>query len=421
MAELRSEWEKRIASQLRESEQRWEPDFGYRMWLAAFTDALLACEGTDVELIRDAAEAAPAIAGASDHACWMTVARRLVHDPRYRDEGLRLLERAAALAEQAEWPASEQADALLAACAIADPVDLDHARDLHGRAVSAAEGMDDDGIGRLELHARVAAGLVGAPAAAELAWRTGQTLVAHRRRVSDEDHLPWSATLRAIALLHPHTGLALVGRWEDAGHMLLHSTIPVAMPALAEAGFLTPADALALLALAGEDTNPVAAATALLEQTPPGPARAAALSEISLRIRRDLLPDTRAWAAQSLHEWAAAEGFADADAVRTLEPLLATAEERPGSRPWAASAVSKRDEREQAAEAIVTRAANGDPAAVDGDLRELARLFAGQRIATYLDAVTNAVIPSRRAELIDALATFSYRPPGRQLPRRRHP
>ena len=405
VTELRSEWDDQIASQLRQSEYRSEPDFGYRLWLAALTDALLACRGTDVELIRDAVAAAPAIAGAGDHACWMTVARRLVHDQRYRDEGLRLLERAAAQAAGAEWPASQQADALLAACAIADPFDPDHARDLHARAVSAAEGMDDEGIGRLELHARVASELAATPEARDLAERTGQTLVAHRRRVTDEDRLPWRATLRAIALLHPQTAVALVGRWEDEGHMLLSSTLPASAAPLAESGFLTPIESLALLRLAGEETNPVSAATALIEQLPPGQ-RADAVSELSLRIRCDLLPDTRTWAAQLLHKWASGQGYGDAAAVRALESLVGVADERLASRPWAAAAASERDEREAAADAIVTRAAHGDPAAVDNDLRELAELFAGGRIEAYLEAVTEAVIPSRRIALVDALAAL---------------
>jgi hypothetical protein len=297
VTELRAEFGESIAKRLSGSEGRCEPDFGHRMWLAAFTDALLASEQTDIDLIRDAAAGA-ATAGPSERACLMTIARRLVHDERYRDEGLRILGDAAALAERQELPASEQADALLTACAVADLVDPAQALDLHARAVCAAEGMDDDGIGRLELHAQVASQLTGTPAAAELAWHTGQALVAHRRRVSDEEHLPWQDTLRAITLLHPPTGLVLVARWEDELHLLLPSSIHPATSALAESGFLTPTEALTLQMLAGEEANPVPAATAILERMPTGPARSAALSELSLRIRRDLLPDPRAWAAQ---------------------------------------------------------------------------------------------------------------------------
>ncbi len=404
--ELRAEFEETIAKGLHTREHRRESDFGHRMWLAAFTDALLACKGTDIDLIRNAAAGAGTTAGVGEHACLMTIARRLVQDERYCDEGLRILEHAAALTEQRELPASEQADALLGACAIADPVDCEHARDLHARAIRAAEGMDDDGIGRLELHARIASQLTGTPAAAELAWRTGHTLVRHCRRVSDEEHLPWRDTLRAITLLHPQTGVAFVGRWEDEGHLGLSSSVPAAAPALAESGFLRPVEALALQVLAGEEANPVSSATAILELIPEGPTRAAALSELSLRIRRDLLPDSRAWAAQSLHEWAGSHGLADVDAVRALQPLLESAEERRRSRPWMNSVTSDRDERERAAKKILSRARKGDPERVVCDLHELAALSDGTRISSYLETVADAVIPSRRGELADALAAL---------------
>ncbi len=212
--------------------------------------------------------------------------------------------------------------------------------------------------------------------------------------------------MRAIALLHPQTALAFVGRWDDEGHLSLDITVAAAAAALAESGFLTPSDSMVLLGLSGEETNPVRAATAVLDQMPQGPARAAALSELSLRIRRDLLPNTRAGAAQSLHKWATQQGIAGADAVRALEPLLTATEEHRTSRPWATSAESDRDERKRAVDEIVRRAEGGDPAALDGDLRALAKLFAADQISRYLTAVAEAVIPSRRADLVDALAAL---------------
>jgi hypothetical protein len=67
-----------------------------------------------------AADAAEETAGGGAYTCWQTAARRLVRDERYRGR-LKLVERAAAAVEAAEWPASPQADSLLDACAIADP------------------------------------------------------------------------------------------------------------------------------------------------------------------------------------------------------------------------------------------------------------------------------------------------------------
>jgi hypothetical protein len=66
-----------------------------------------------------AADAAQEPAGGGAYACWQTAARRLVR--RERGEGLKLVERAAAAVEAGEWPATQRADSLLGACAIADP------------------------------------------------------------------------------------------------------------------------------------------------------------------------------------------------------------------------------------------------------------------------------------------------------------
>ena len=306
IADLRDKWQTHLEESARPGAvNRREADNGYRIWVAAFTDAVLACAGTDHALIALAADSAQEMAGRGAYACWLAAARRLVRDERYRAAGLKLIERAATAVEAAQWPASQQADALLTACAIADPVDEAHARDLHTRAIHSAEGMDDEGIGRLEFHADLAAGIAGTPDAAPLAWRTAQALIAHRNRVSDEDQLPWRKTLRAVALLHPQTALALVSRLEDECYMYLHATVPAVASALAETRFLAPTQALALLPLAGEATPAIDATTELLELVAHGPQRSAALEAVSLRIRRDIVPDARTRAAEALMTWAA--------------------------------------------------------------------------------------------------------------------
>ena len=411
IAELRAEWEKHLRGHLRErSAYRREPDFGYRLWLAAFTDALLTCEGTDTALLALAADAAEEMAGGGAYACWLAAGRRLVCDERYRSEGLRLVERAAGAVEAAEWPASQQADSLLDACAIADRVgDEVHARDLHARAIRAAEGMDDDAIGRLELHARVAAGIAETPVAASLAWRTAQALVAHRNRVSDDDHLPWRETVRAAALLHPPTALALVGRFEDDCHMYLHATVPTVASPLVQAGFLEPAQALALLPLTGERTAAIDVTTELLERIPQGPERSAAVAAVSLRIRRDVLPDARAGASQALIEWAAQNGLADSEAVSALRPYCpppaTDKEEGESTRRWSGGE-SEWDRRARLADDILERADAADPASVDRDLAELADLYGAERISRYLKAVAEGLVPSQRAAFVDALGAI---------------
>lgn len=410
VAEFRAEWEQTLQRSHEQYGYRRDPDFGYRIRLAAFSEALLACKGTDTELLALAADAAEDIAGSGAYGCWLSAARRLTRDRRYRAYGLRLIDAAAAAVEAADWPASQQAESLLDACAIADPVDAEQARELHSRAIKAAEGMDDEAIGRLELHARVAGDIAGTPAAAELAWRMAQALVTHRNRVSDDEHLPWRETLRAVARLHPPTGLALIARWEDDCHMSLHSTVPVAARPLVETGYLQPADSLALLPLAGERGASVQTATWLLERLPPGPERTSALAALSLRIRRDVLADERPGSASALIEWAELHDLASAQAVVDLRPYCTPARRDSNPAPPVRrqdDGESEWDRRTRLVDVVLARVGSTAPANVSGDLAELAELYGADRVPVYLRRVADATVPSKRGELIDVLGSIA--------------
>ncbi|MDO8213984.1 hypothetical protein [Conexibacter sp. CPCC 206217] len=410
VSELRAEWEDQLQRELREqAAYRREHDYDHTIWVAAFTDALLACDGTDIELLRLASDAGERRAGRSAFACWLAAARPLLNDARYQREALKLVERAAVAIEAEEWPASQQADSLLDACSMVDPVDAEHARDLHARAIRAAEGLDDEAVGRLELHARVAANVTGIPDAAPLAWRTAQALVAYRNRVSDDERLPWRKTLAAIAILHPQTALALVARFEDDCHMGLHESVPVVAGPLARTGFLTPVQAMSLLLLAGEAIGAIDVATELLDLLPPGPDFTSALAALSLRIRRDLLPGTRSSAAQTLLDWAEGRGVSSMATISALHAYISPTEEEEHTpahtREWQGGETDW-DRRARQADEIVERARVGNPAVVESDLRELANLFGSSRVSEYLARVADSVVPSRRSELIDTLGSI---------------
>jgi hypothetical protein len=400
ITKLRTEFAARFTGQAEDRRARGERDYGQRMCIAAFTDALLACRGSDVELIRSAADR-----HSDDFACLMSIARRLVLDERYAEEGLRILETAASLIESREMPASEQADCLLEACGVADQLDGAHARDLHARAVRAAEGMDDDGVGRLAMHARIAAQLTGT-SRATLAWRMSQALLAHRLRVSDEEQLPWRETLRAATMLDPPTGLLLIARWEHEGHLLLRSSIDAAAPALAQTGLLEPRQTLSLLLLAGEDSDPVTPAIAILELIEAGPEQKAAMDELSLRIRRDMHSSARQWAAQSLSEWASGSGLGELEAIRALAPLASEEHEQSRSRAWLGTEGEWKEQRERTVKRVFAHAEKGDLTKLEPDLLTLQEHGGAQEIAGYLTKVAETVLPSRRAELAAALGAL---------------
>lgn len=403
VTELRTSWDEGMRGGSRDRGD--EPDYGYRTWVVSVVDSVLASTGADTALVNELADSVAEISGDSDAHCWLAMARRLVRDDRYRREGLKLIERAASAIEAAEMPASQQADFLLEACGVAHPVDAEQARDLHIRAIRAAEGVDDATIGRLDFHAEVAADLFGVDAAAGLAWRTAEVLVSQRLRVNDDEHLPWVKTLRAVARLHPQTALALAARWEDSGYFHLWESVPALASALGKSGFLTPRQALAILPLAGEEASGVGAAVDLLERMSAGPDRNAALGWLSYRVRRDLRPDARARAAHVLAEWADARGYNANEAVRLLRPYRP-----PPSRPEA-NVVSGRfaqeqSEREQRADEIVAAASTMDIENLEADLAELAKLYVPDRIPAYLEAVADGLVPSQRIAFIATLGAL---------------
>jgi hypothetical protein len=414
--ELRAAWEERLGSSGRAAVYRsGERDFGFVTFASALTDAIVAARGEDHDLVAALADRVAEVAGAPQSS-WLAIAERLIGDDRYRDAALRLVERAAEHAESAEWPASEKAEVLLDACAIADRTDPVHAAELHARAIRAAEGMDDDATGRLELHARLAATLAGTPDAAPLAWRTAEVVAGHKWRVSDSDHLPWRETVKACAALHAPTGLALVSRWEEGGHLSLYATAPAVARVVAANGYLAPAQAIALLPLAREHGAGIAAGTELLELIPAGPERAEALARLGLRIRRDILPGEREYAAQTLTAWAAEHGLADHESVARLAPYLASPAPAAGaagpvrSRNWDDAGTREEtdwERKERLADEVLERAAHADPSRVADDLAELAEFYGAARIPEYMHRVAERVVPSRRGALVDALGKLS--------------
>lgn len=387
-----------------------EIDYGHRHWVAAFTDAVLACTGTDLDLIRSVAEDVPS---GDRFQCWLTIARKLVSDDRYSTEGLLLLERAATFIEEAEAPASEKTEALLETCAISDPVDRVQAQDLHDRAVTAAESMDDDGAARLHLHACVAEMLEPGPEHRALLSRLAAAVERYVLRVSDDRRLPWAETIKATATLDPQAATVLICRWEDLGLMLLEESIAACIvPFVAEALFRSE-DALALLTLSGEEVNSMPAAIELLNRLGSGPDRSAAIANTSSRIRRDLLGHARSSAAAALRSWASSNDVTSSFVIE-LEPYVEPEREEVRRGPWRDDAGAERRawvakleaEREDAAR-IVEQARDPSARSLEEDLSKLVDLTQASRIPDYLNAYLDSVTVAQRREFLIALAAIS--------------
>ena len=390
-----------------------ETDYGHSRWLSAFMDALLACRGTDLSLVRAVVEEVPRAASGDQYQCWLTIARKLVTDDRYRTEGLLLLEKAATFIEEAEVPANEKIEALLDACAIADPVDRVQAQDLHARAVIAAESMDDEGAARLQLHACVTETLQPGPECRPLLNRVAAAVARYRLRVSDDRRLPWVETIKATATIDPQTAAVLICRWEDEGLTPLEQSIDAAVVPFADGPLFTAEDALALLDLSGEEASSMPATTDLLDRVDPGPDRAVALTHTCERIRRDLLGHARSSAAAALRGWASANGLGTSSCVTALEPYVEPERERVDRGPWRDQASADRAEREwtakreaqrQEASRILERARDPSARSLEEDLSKLVDVSQHQQISDYLNEYLAWVTVAQRQEFLTALA-----------------
>lgn len=385
------------------SGQAWSqnrPRFG--SWVRPVCDTLLLATGAAPSLVRRAADAA--IQGPSDTWVWQELASTLISDSRYRREALSLINRAADTSEGRSQPPRELAEFLLELANVTTSWDADVAADLYSRAVDTARELDDESIGALTVHAELAPSLAGHPKAPELAARIDSSLSIYRSRVSDEDYLPWAATLRGIASMHPPSGLALLSRWEDTRDLRLpRSVAPVAQAGMRR-GFLSASDVLAMLGLAGEATDRADAALPALDQLEQdrAPALAGELEYVSLAIRRDLTPRARHEAAQTLSGWAREHGRASMEAIRALMPYVDT----PPSAPPASNYSLAREGR-SSAPALLRAASGRSPATLAKDLDTLWREHGVENSTRrYLDAMAQAQAPRNRTAFLDALTNL---------------
>lgn len=389
------------------SQQPWyEPDYRFGRWLKLACETLLACRGTDLEIVGRAADAAANVSGRGDIHAWKSMAERLVHDRRYRDLAMVLVDRAADVVEGRTQPASELSDFLLDLCDIADRHDPQLAGDLYTRAVAAREGLDDEGVARLFMHAHLAPSLAGQPLAATFAERIARAVVDYRLRVSSEDYLPWRETLRAAALAHAPSGLAIASRWEDQRHLRISRSLPIVLEPCVDTGLLSARDALSLTSyLLGPATG--GTTRRLLEQVTTNGGRSAAiaeLEELSLLIRRDLSGAARTREAKGLTELAQDVGLGDLPGIAMLAPYIQydpTADRATADEPY------RRGESRSGVSDILEAAERCPPGQLAARLDELERLYASdEQTAEFLSRATTTVPPAMRVAVLANLTSL---------------
>lgn len=388
--------------------RQWDlnrPGVTFLQWVRPLCETLILARGSAPKLLERIAGSARMPSGEKNLHVWEQVAAILRTDNRYRPFALRLLADAAQEAEQRVQPASELSGFLLDLSELADPYEVDLAAELYNRAVTAASGLDHEGIAALNTHARVAPSLSADEGAPTFARRIADVLSDYRNRVSDEDYLPWRQTLKAVTYLHPPSGIATLSRWEDERHLRIFHSAGPAISAAVETGYLHPSDGLALLGLLDEDAVLSPHATEFLERVAEqegGSRLADEVAHLSQWIRKDNLPGARESSAEKLYAWSAERNLDGLEAVRALKPYFELVEAHDESPPRPERATrAKRFEPKAKPPQLQEESVE----ALEAWLSELTDLLIGEDgVSAALEAVSGDLPHGKRVLIFEALA-----------------
>lgn len=390
--------------------QRREEAIGaYESWADAALGALAALSSDSTEVIAAVIDAAPKVEAAAAFSVPITAAARLIHQSRYRSLAFGLLDRVSAETEISAEPAGERSTRLLRMAGIADPYNAELAGDFFDRAVKAAEGLDQQGVGVLRVGAAIGTALGEAAPDPELAERLARAIERYVPFVPDADHLPWREVISAVTHLHSPAGFALATRWESEARLGLGVSVAELVPVANELGFLAPEECLQILRLGERRSFPVKHAIGCLEELRRGgaPKRArlgSALASLSLYVRRDLLDQDRFATAIALSEWLAEN---DLDHLPGAAELLQTADfAKALKRPDSDGGIElRRKDPDEKVAAVLDAAREDSPERLEQHLGELNDLYGGPRqLAAYLDRFAEGLAPSQRRAALEALA-----------------
>lgn len=298
-----------IAKREREYNGRWHR-YGtrYRYWARCLVWVLVRAEGDATTLIRSVVNLAQLAVGTGAPDAWLDVAEELSRAGAYREEALRLIDRAAEFANVHELPAKDRSAILIRAARLADRVASRTAADYYSRAITAAADLDDERVALLRVNGRLAESLsseLGDTQRRRAANRLATAVEAFTPHVSDPDFLPHDATLRAVTSLDPSSGLALLSRWDDENRIELSDHVAAVVRPMLEAGGISFEGAVSLFGLASADLSSIKNALSLLETSSSLNPRAIlpALKIVAQRVRRDFRVDQRRKAVAFVVQW----------------------------------------------------------------------------------------------------------------------
>ncbi|MGA9768583.1 MAG: hypothetical protein WBV94_06060 [Blastocatellia bacterium] len=396
------------------SEHRWfKGDHQYSAWAEKACETLLACSGDAESLFEE-------IAALAEHAnpsgaawLWKDMAEMLARQDAYRSLAYQLLERTALRIAEQPVPAQDRWELLLRCSEIASLYDEALGRDYYGRALSAAEGIDDDIVPLLSLEARMASKIAPFSTKDErriFAAQLARNVEAHEKFVSERAGWLWEQALGAVTRLDPAGGAALCSRWDDENRLGVDDGIILFVREATDSGFLAPLEGLALLRLAGERVDISNPAINVLDRLAEAgalarPQVAHALRVTSGWIRRDVPLDRREEAAKRIVSWAEKHGATQFGGVPELRELITFTSKLSAEGSSDESYSFHRSESEEATlNELFVEARDGSLEDLDVRVATVSRTSSrGRGVREFLVALGRSVAPSQRVSYLNAL------------------
>jgi len=236
-----------LASRTGRAQHRWFTyDLSYRVWATLTAQAIVEAHAP-AALIDRLANVAPTLLREGAPGMWLDIAEWLTSRGQHGDVAADLCARAAEYASTEAYPATDRLELVARAAEVAATVAPELGRQLFGKAVGVATGINDDAARLLKVHADLAGRAeIATQARAAVAARLIQAAEAIAPHVTESGVVPYEALAGAAARLHLATGLAAASRWDDEDRVRLTSTLPVALTAAVDGDELQPWQALAL-------------------------------------------------------------------------------------------------------------------------------------------------------------------------------
>lgn len=399
------------------SEHRWfKGDHQYSTWARKACETLLACTGDAEGLFEDIAALAEQVIPDGAAWLWKDMAEILARRDAYRPLAYRLLERAALRVADQPVPAQERWELLLRCSEIASRYDEALGRDYYGRALSAAEGVDDDIVPLLSLEARLASKTAPFATSEErriFAVRLARNVEAHEKFVSERKQELWEQAIGAVTRLDPAAGAALCSRWDDENRLGVDDGIIPFVQEVTSSGYLTPLEGLSLLRLADErfdiSEHSLRVLNRLVEAGPTArPQLTHALQVLSNWVRRDVPLRYRKGAAERVVTWAETRGLGQFAGISELR-VLATFAANFSTEGAADQAYSfRRSESEEAMlDTLFVEARRGSLENLDDRVDAVWRMSSrGKGVREFLVTLGRSMAPNRRIEYLDAVVTI---------------